>query len=78
MNAPGTFDSRGWLNAGIVGDQPNARDYYNYTGALYMCVMGLTHLGLPPEDPFWTAPAARWTQQKIWAGEHIPDQSLFK
>lgn len=78
MMAPGTFDKDGWLNAGIVGDQPNARDYYNYTGALYMCTMGLTQLGLPPGHPFWTAPSAKWTQQRIWSGEPIPDQSVFK
>jgi hypothetical protein len=78
MTAPGTFDKDGWLNAGIVGEQVNARDYYNYTGALYMCAMGFTHLGLPASDPFWTAPAAKWTQQRIWSGESLPGQSVFK
>lgn len=78
MNAKGTFDENGWLNAGIVGEQVNARDYYNYTGALYMCTVGLTHLGIPPGDPFWTEAPGKWTQQKIWSGENIPDQSVFK
>jgi len=31
----------------------------------------LLPLGLPPADEFWTAPAAQWTQQKIWSGEDL-------
>lgn len=78
MLAPGTFDENGWLNAGIVGEQVNARDYYNYTGALYMCTVGLSHLGIPAQDRFWTESAGKWTQQKIWSGENLADQSVFK
>jgi len=78
MLEPGTFDENGFLNAGIVGDQVNARDYYNYTGALYMCTLGLSHLGISAEDKFWTEPAGKWTQQRIWSGEKLPDQSIFK
>lgn len=78
MYADGTFDKNGWLNAGIVGEQVNARDYYNYTGALYMCVMGLTHLGIPADNVFWQEAPGQWTQQKIWSGENIPDQKVFK
>ncbi|MEY4917589.1 MAG: hypothetical protein RL616_1502, partial [Verrucomicrobiota bacterium] len=29
-------------------------------------------LGLPPTDEFWSAPAAKWTAQKIWSGENLP------
>ena len=78
MEAPGTFDKNDWLNAGIVGHQINARDYYNCTGALYMCAMGLIHLGISANDPFWTSPAANWTQKRIWSGEDIPSQEIFK
>lgn len=78
MEAPGTFDENGWLNAGVVGRQINARDSYNYTGALYMCAMGLIHLGIPATDPFWTSPDANWTQKRIWNGEDIPGQEVFK
>ena len=28
-------------------------------------------LGLPADDPFWTAPAESWTQKRIWAGEDV-------
>ena len=34
--------------------------------------VGLLPLGLPPEDPFWSAPAAKWTSQKLWSGENLP------
>lgn len=78
MLAPGTFDENGFLKAGIVGEQTGAIDYYNYTGALYMCTMGLSHLGIPASDAFWTAPAGKWTQRKIWSGEKIADQTVFK
>lgn len=74
MEAPGTFDEKGWLHAGIVGKQEDARDNYNYTGALYMCTMGLTHLGIPADSPFWTAPVEKWFQQRIWSGEDILTQ----
>jgi len=78
MDAPGIFDEAGWLNAGVVGRQTAARDWYNYTGALYMCTMGLTHLGIPPSDPFWTTPATAWTQQRIWSGDESVSQQVFK
>lgn len=78
MLAPGTFDKDGWLNVGIVGEQVNARDSYNYTGALYMCTLGLSHLGIRPDDSFWTEPAQKWTQQRIGSGEKLPDQRVFK
>jgi rhamnogalacturonyl hydrolase YesR len=72
IEAPGTFDEQGWLNLGAVGSQPGLREDYNATGSLYMCLMGLVHLGLPANDPFWTAPPADWTQKKIWSGEDVP------
>ncbi len=73
--APGTFDENGWLDAGAVGFQPSMRDPYNNTGSLYICLTGLLHLGLPPDDPFWSAPAGPWTQQRIWSGKDVPRDS---
>jgi hypothetical protein len=70
--APGVFDSQGWLTLGSVGHQPGLREDYNSTGSLYICLLALVDLGLPPNDPFWTAPAAPWTQKRIWAGQDIP------
>jgi hypothetical protein len=72
IEAPGTFDDQGWLTLGSVGAQPGLREDYNATGSLYMCQLGLVTLGLPPTDRFWTAPAAPWTQRRIWAGEDLP------
>jgi hypothetical protein len=72
IEAPGTFDKEGWLNIGAVGYQPSIRNNYNSTGSLYFCLEGLIHLGLPADDPFWTAPAADWTQKKIWSGQDVP------
>ncbi|HEY5331298.1 MAG TPA: DUF2264 domain-containing protein [Acidobacteriaceae bacterium] len=72
ISAPGTFDANGWLQIGTVGHQPARGEPYISTGSLYLCAVGLLHLGLPPDDPFWTAPAAPWTQKRIWSGENIP------
>lgn len=76
--APGTFDADGWLNAGVVGNQVASRDGYNSTGALYMCVHGFSHLGMPPEAPFWSEPATAWFQQRVWSGQAIPNQHALQ
>ncbi len=72
MEAPGTFDANGWLQIGFCGHQPALGENYISTGSLYLCAAGLLPLGLPPGDEFWHAPAAKWTQQKLWAGENLP------
>lgn len=71
VEATGTFDKNGWLTPGAVGYQVSMRDVYNNTGSFYLCLDGLIALGLPPDDPYWTAPAAPWTQKRIWAGEDV-------
>lgn len=71
IEAPGTFDANGWLTPGAVGYQLSMRDPYISTGSLYLCLDGLMALGLPPDDPYWTAPEAPWTQKRIWAGEDV-------
>jgi hypothetical protein len=78
MDAPGTFDEKGWLQVGAVGHQPSIRESYIATGSLYLCLTGLVHLGLPADDPFWTAPAEAWTQQRIWAGQDVPADHAYK
>jgi hypothetical protein len=73
---PGTFDAQGWLQVGAVGHQPSIREGYISTGSLYLCLCGLLPLGLPADDPFWTAPAAPWTQKQIWSGADVrPDHA---
>lgn len=69
IEAPGTFDEQGWLQVGVVGFQPSIRESYISTGSLYLCAVGLLHLGLPPDDPFWTEPDHPWTQKRIWSGQ---------
>ncbi len=72
MAAPGMFDANGWLQIGFCGHQPALGENYISTGSLYLCTAGLLPLGLPPTDEFWSAPAAKWTQQKLWTGENLP------
>ena len=77
VEAPGTFDSQGWLQVGAVGHQPSIRESYISTGSPYLCLCGLTDLGLPANDPLWTAPAESWTQKRAWSGEDIRADHAF-
>ncbi len=72
IEAPATFDQNGWLRPGIVGYQPAIKQNYISTGSLYLCLAGMLHLGLPADDPLWTAPPESWTQKRLWAGENVP------
>lgn len=71
VEAPGTFDREGWLTIGFCGHQPSVGEPYISTGSLYLCSAGLLPLGLPPEDPFWSAPPADWTAKRIWSGQDV-------
>jgi len=68
----GTFSSAGWLQIGLAGHQPSLGETYISTGSLYLASAAWLPLGLPPADPFWSAPAALWTQQAAWSGEDMP------
>ncbi len=72
IEAPGTFDSHGWLQVGFCGHQPSLAENYISTGSLYLCSLGLLPLGLPATDSFWSAPPQPWTSQKIWSGQNVP------
>ena len=72
MDAPGTFDERGWLQIGFCGHQPHLGEPYVSTGSLYLCATALLPLGLPPSDPFWSAAAEDWTQRRLWSGQDAP------
>jgi hypothetical protein len=78
VEAPGTFDADGWLQIGFCGHQPQLAEGYISTGSLYLCMAGLLPLGLPPEDEFWSAPAAAWTSQQIWSGQDLPADHALK
>ncbi|ARK11757.1 DUF2264 domain-containing protein [Fibrella sp. ES10-3-2-2] len=71
MDAPGTFDAKGWLQIGLCGHQPSIGETYISTGSLYLCTEAFLPLGLPADDPFWTSPAADWSAKKIWSGQDI-------
>ena len=78
IEAPGTFDAQGWLQVGAVGHQQSIRENYISTGSLYLCLTALVQLGLPANDPFWTAPAEPWTQKRIWSSEDIGADHAYK
>ena len=71
MDAPGTFDSDGWLKIGLCGHQPDLGERYISTGSLYLCAAVLLPLGLPSTDPFWSDKPADWTSKKIWSGQNV-------
>ena len=72
MEAPGTFDEKGWLRIGLAGHQPGLGEPYISTGSLYLCSAIFLPLGLSPDDAFWSEPEAEWTSKKIWAGLDQP------
>lgn len=72
LTPAGTFSSDGWMQIGLAGLQPSLGETYISTGSLYLASAVWLPLGLPPSDPFWSAPAAQWTQQKAWSGVDIP------
>ena len=78
MEAPGTFDANGWLRIGLAGHQPSLGESYISTGSLYLCSVALLPLGLPAGDPFWSAPAAKITWEKVWSGENLPADKAMK
>jgi len=72
LDAPTTFNEKGWLNIGLYGLQPGLAESYINTGSLYLCTQIFLPLGLPATDDFWTQPALPWTAVKIWRGEDVP------
>jgi hypothetical protein len=77
IEAPGTFDEKGWLTIGFFGHQPSMGDSYISTGSLYLCSAVFQALGLPESDPFWADAPEDWSSKKIWKGIDYPvDHSL--
>lgn len=72
IEAPNTFDKKGWLTVGLYGHQNNIGEGYISTGSLYLCSEVFLVLGLQPDAPFWKDASADWTQKKIWGGQVIP------
>ncbi len=78
LEAPGTFDAKGWLRIGLGGHQPGLGETYISTGSLYLCSVALLPLGLPATDPFWSAPAVKTTWEKVWSGENLPTDHALR
>lgn len=77
LDAPGTYDTDGWLSMGFCGAQKNTAETYLCTGSMYLASTIFLPLGLPAGDSFWTAPAADWTTKKAWSGMPFPaDHSI--
>jgi hypothetical protein len=72
MQAPGTFDGKGFLRIGFCGHQPEIAERYISTGSSYLCSAAWLPLGLLPTDPFWSAPGEPWSAKKAWSGAKIP------
>ncbi len=72
LEAPGTFDSNGWLQIGFCGHQPGVGETYISTGSLYLCSVAFLPLGLQAADPFWSSPPQPWTSVKAWNGQGFP------
>jgi hypothetical protein len=63
-----TFDSNGWLNIGLCGNQPSLSEDYISTGSLYAACWAFLPLGLPPTDAFWANPDELFSSQRLYAG----------
>lgn len=72
LNASNTWDRQGWLSIGLAGHQPELAEIYISAGSPYLCSAALLPLGLPPADPFWTAPAEKTTWERAWSGGQLP------
>jgi hypothetical protein len=71
MQAPKTFDERGWLTVGFYGHQPSIAEAYISTGSCYLCSAAWLPLGLAASDPFWSGAAKPWTSKKVWSGDPV-------
>lgn len=77
LEAPETFDKKGWLTIGFCGHQPGIGETYISTGSLYLCSVAFLPLGLPPTDEFWSSPPMDWTSRKAFSGRPFPiDKAL--
>ncbi|MGN6266062.1 MAG: DUF2264 domain-containing protein [Ginsengibacter sp.] len=70
IEAPGTFDTNGWLQIGVYGHQPAMGEPYISTGSLYLCSEAFLMLGLPAENMFWQGKDEPWTSKKVWSGQN--------
>ena len=70
LNPASTYQD-GWMTLGLYGNQPHISDSYNNQGSPYLAAAVFLPLGLPETNEFWSAPAEKWTQLKVWTGEDV-------
>lgn len=78
MDAPKTFDPKGWLTIGVAGHQPGVGETYISTGSLYLCSTAFLPLGLSPTDDFWSKDSLEWTSVKAFSGKEFPIDKAIK
>jgi hypothetical protein len=78
IQAPGTFNEKGWLKIGFCGDQIGIGETYISTGSLYLCSAVFLPLGLPENNPFWNSPAQDWTSKKAYSGQPMTLDKALK
>jgi len=78
IQAPGTFNEKGWLKVGFCGDQIGVGESYISTGSLYLCSAVFLPLGLPESNPFWNSPAQDWTSKKAYSGQPMTVDKAHK
>ena len=66
------FNTKGFLNIGFNGHQPDMADYYTNNGSCYIASSVFLPMGLPADHPFWTDADEDWTTKKAWNGMIIP------
>lgn len=69
--SPASTYQDGWMTLGLYGSQPHIADSYNNQGSPYLATAVFLPLGLPETDAFWSDPAEKWTQLKVWSGEDV-------
>ncbi len=78
IQAPGTFNEKGWLKVGFCGDQIGIGEGYISTGSLYLCSGVFLPLGLPENNSFWNSPAQDWTSKKAYSGQPMTLDKAYK
>ena len=69
FSVEGNFNSKGFLQLGFAGHQPDLADWYTNNGSMYFTSEVFLPLGLPADHSFWTSKAEDWTTKKAWKGE---------
>lgn len=71
------FDANGFLEIGLVNQQPALGEHYINPGSCYLMSFILQPLGMRLTDAFWANSTTQFTSQRLWAGGDLPaDQAM--